>query len=201
MIVTVSNQYGSGAIAVARMAAERLGYALVDEALPVVVARRLQTSVEAVESAEDTSRTMSERLLAGLEMATPEVSGVEAPSFDEQCFREVQAAVREYAAIGNTILIGRGANAILGRRQDVVRVFMHAPREWRIHHIMRLLAADERVAAGEVDRIDKARARYMRRYYDLDWGDPSHYDLSLDAATFGESGCAALIVRAVQADA
>lgn len=201
MIVTVSNQYGSGAIAIARAAAERLGYTLVDKELPVVVAKRLQTSVEAVEGAEDTSRTVSERLLSGLEMATPEVSSIEGPSFDEQCFREVQAAVREYAARGNTILIGRGANAILGRREDVMRVYMHAPRDWRIHHIMELLEVDERTAGGEVDRIDKARARYIRRYYDLDWGDQSHYDLSLDVATFGSNGCAELIVRAVAAHA
>jgi len=41
MIVTVSNQYGAGALAVARQAAGELGYRLIDQELPVVVAKRL----------------------------------------------------------------------------------------------------------------------------------------------------------------
>ena len=54
MIVTISNEYGSGAVAIARDAAAALGYEFVDEQLPVVVAKRLQSSPEEVEAAEDT---------------------------------------------------------------------------------------------------------------------------------------------------
>ncbi|MDQ2680677.1 MAG: cytidylate kinase-like family protein [Candidatus Eremiobacteraeota bacterium] len=202
MVITISNQYGTGALGIARVLAEQLRYTFVDKELPVVVAKRLQSSVEAVEAAEDTSRSMSERLLSGLEMATPEVgAGAEGAMFDEQCFREVQVAVRDYASQGDCILIGRGANLILGRRGDVLRVFMHAPRDWRMHHIMKQVQVDEPSAAAEVDRMDRARARYIKRYYDREWTDLANYDIALDVARFGAQGCVQIIADAVRAHA
>lgn len=200
MIVTISNEYGSGAVAIAHRAADMLNYRFVDQELPVVVAKRLSTSPEAVDASEDTTRNLGERLISGLEAGTPELSlaGPPADNFDQDVMRAVQSAVREFAEGGNVFLIGRGANAILGRRDDVLRVFMHAPRDWRVHHIMDAGHVDEKVAAAEVDRIDRARRAYIRDYYGLDWGDPRHYDLSLDTARFGEECCAALIVDAVR---
>ena len=198
-MITISNRYGCGAIAIAHLAAERLGYAYVDDQLPVVVAKRLMTSAAAVESAENAGKSMSERMLLALESGTPELRGQPAASFDEECLREVQEAVREYASRGNAVIVGRGANAILGRRPDVVRVFMHAPRDWRVHHIMEGHRVDERTAAAEVDRIDRARSEYMRLYYGVTWTDPENYDLCLDTSTFGREGCADVIVRAVEA--
>ncbi len=199
MVITISNRYGCGAIAVAHLVAERLGYEYVDEQLPVVVAKRLMTSAAAVESAENAGKTMSERMLLALESGTPEVRLQPGASFDEDCLREVQEAVREYASHRNAVLVGRGANAILGRRPDVMRVFMHAPRDWRIHHIMEGHHVDEKTATVEVDRIDRARAEYMHVYYGVTWTDPQNYDLCLDTSTYGRDGCAEIIVRAVEA--
>jgi cytidylate kinase len=196
VVITIANRYGSGALGIAKRVAERLGYEYVDEQLPVVVARRLQTSPEAVESAEDIGRTMSERMLHSLEMGTPEVRSDAGPSFDEECLREVQEAVREYAAHGNTVIVGRGGQAILGRGPGILRVFMGAPREWRIRHLMDGVGVDEKTATAEIDRIDRARRDYLRAYYDLEWGDPGNYDLVLDTSTFDVETAADLIVRA-----
>lgn len=199
MIITISNRYGCGAIAIAHLAAQALGYEYVDEQLPVVVAKRLMTSPQAVESAESAGKTVSERMLRALESGTPEVAGREGIPFDEECLHEVQEAVREYASHGNAVIVGRGANAILGRRPDVLRVFMYAPRDWRIHRIMEGHRVDERTAAAEVDRIDKARAAYMRTYYGVTWTDPENYDLCLETSELGPAVCTAIIVRAVEA--
>jgi cytidylate kinase len=199
VVITVSNLYGSGAIAIAHLVAERLGYEYVDEQLPVVVAKRLQTSPSAVESAENTGKSMSERMLQALESGTPELRGQSGATFDEECLREVQETVREYAAHGNAVIIGRGANAILGRRPDVLRVFMYAPRDWRVRHIMESHSVDEKTAAAEVDRIDRARTEYMRTYYGVTWNSPENYDLCLDTSDFGAEGCAQIIISAVEA--
>jgi cytidylate kinase len=199
VVITISNRYGCGAIAIAHLVADRLGYEYVDEQLPVVVAKRLMTSTVAVESAESAAKTMSERMLRALESGTPELRGQLGVTFDEECLREVQEAVREYAAHGNAVIVGRGANAILGRGPQLLRVFMYAPRDWRVHHIMEGHRVDEKTAAAEVDRIDKARAEYMRSYYGVTWTDPSNYDLCIDTAAFGPQASAEIIVRAVEA--
>lgn len=199
MIVTISNEYGTGAVTIARGAAQVLGYELVDEQLPVVVAKRLQTSPEAVEAAEDTQPSVGQRFLAGMELSTPEVATADlGESFDEQCLREVQGAVREYAAHGKVIIMGRGASAILGRRPDILRVFMHAPREWRIHHVMTGTGASEKAATTEVDRIDAARRAYLLQWYDLRWGAQANYDLAIDTSTFEYDEAVQLLAGAVR---
>ncbi|MHB8178648.1 MAG: cytidylate kinase-like family protein [Vulcanimicrobiaceae bacterium] len=198
MIVTISNSYGSGAVAIAHELAVRTGYEVVDRQLPVVVAKRLHVLPEEVEAAE-AGKTVGERVLAGLELATPELTLSEPEvRFDEACLREVQEAVRAYAAKGDVIFLGRAAFAILGRRRDVLRTFLHAPRDWRIHHVAEDLRVDERVAAAEVDRIDTARRAHVRDWYGLDWGDPKQYDLCIDTAGFGMDAVVELLVQAVR---
>ena len=200
MIVTISNQYGAGAVAIATQVASTLGYALVDRQLPVVVAKRLRISRQAAEEAEESGRSLGSRLLSTLELATPEVVAQNfGETFDETVLREVQRAVREYAARGNAVILGRGAGAILGRRRDIVRVFLYAPREWRLERIVTELGIDVKSAAAEIDRMDRARRAYLRDWYDVEIGSPEIVDLAIDTSDFGIDGSASVIVAAVHA--
>jgi len=200
VIVTLSNEYGSGALAIARRVADSLGYEYVDQQLPVVVAKRLRVSPEAVEANEDSGRTLGERLLTGLERATPELAEASAAEpFDEELLRAVQDAVREYASHGDVVIVGRGASAILGPRDDVLRVFVHAPREWRIERIARAAGIAREVAAAELDRVDRARSAHLRDWYGVTFGDVANYDLCLDASRIDGAACAQLVAAAVRA--
>jgi cytidylate kinase len=199
MIVTISNQYGAGGWSVARSAAEALGYEFVERQLPVVVAKRLSIPVEEAEDDEVTYRGAGEQFLTGLELSTPELAEFSiTPNFDETVLRAVQDAVREYAAHGDVVIVGRGAGAILGRRPDVLRVFLYAPRERRTQFIVQHFGVDAKTAEKEIDRIDKGRAAYLREWYGLTFGDPANYDLCIDTSALGEDASAAAIVDAVR---
>lgn len=199
MVVTISNEYGSRGVAIAQIVARNLGYTLVDEQLPVVVAKRLAVAPDDVEAVEDVRGGVFERFLATLETSTPELApGTMTPSFDRECLMELQRAVREAAAPGNCVIVGRGASAILYPLPGLLRVFLHAGQSVRIAHVMESLKIDLRAATREVERIDKARHAYMQRWYNQRWGAPEHYDLSLNTAHFGIDGCAALIESAIQ---
>jgi cytidylate kinase len=200
VIVTISNEYGTGAISIAKRVADELAYEFVDRQLPVVVAKRLRISPEEVEANEDTGRTLGERLLSGLELSTPELgeSSTDEP-FDEELLRAVQDAVREYASHGNVVIVGRGAAAILGARPDVLRVFMHAPRPWREAHVSASMSVDVKTAQREIERIDRARHAYLHDWYGVGHGDRALTDIALDTSSFSEDACAALIVAAVRA--
>jgi cytidylate kinase len=199
VIVTISNQYGAGGWSVARLAAESLGYDFVERQLPVVVAKRLSIPVEEAEEEELTYRGVGEQFLAGLELATPELAELSTtPTFDETLLRAVQDAVKEYASHGNVVMVGRGASAILGRRPDVLRVFLYAPRERRIQNIAVHFDVDAKTAEKEVDRIDKGRAAYLKEWYGVIFGDPAYYDLLIDTSALGDEKSAATIVEAVR---
>lgn len=199
MIVTISNQYGCGAVAIAERAARELGYQFVDRQLPVVVAKRMKISREEARAADETGRSLGARLLSSLEVSTPEISAATfGETFDDEYVRAVQQAVRDYAARGNVVIAGRAAGVILGRRADVLRVFMYAPREWRIERIAGELGLDPKSAAAEVDRIDRAREAHLRDWYGVSFGKLEIYDLAIDTSTFGPERSASLIVNAVR---
>jgi cytidylate kinase len=200
VIVTISNLYGCGAVAVATRAAVELQYELIDGQLPVVVAKRMQITTVQAQAVDETGRSLGARLLSSLELATPEVavSGF-GQTFDEEYVREVQEAVREFAAHGNVVVVGRAAGAILGRRPDVVRVFMYGPREWRIERLVSERNLEPKAAAAEIDRIDRARKAHLRDWYNVELGSPEIVDLAIDTSSFGIEGSAALIVAAVHA--
>jgi CMP/dCMP kinase len=198
VIVTISNLYGCGAVAAAAKIAQALGYELVDRQLPIVVAKRLQISEVQAEAQDEKGRSLGARLLNSLELATPE-SGVlvYGQSFDEEYVNEVRAAVREFAERGDAVIVGRAAGAILGRRPDVLRVFMHAPRDWRAARVAEEYALDAKAAAAEVDRVDKARRAHLKDWYEVELGAPAIVDLAIDVATFGVDGAARLVISAV----
>lgn len=199
MIIALSNQYGTGAIAIGKRVADALGYRLVDRQLPVVVAKRMRAARADIEAVENSGISLGQRLLTSLERSTPEVATSDLGStFDAQYLHQVQNAVREYAARGDVVLIGRAAGIILGRRPDLVRAFLCAPRDWRVQRIMHDLSLDSATAHSEVERVDRERRAHLRDWYDVEFGDPKYYELLIDTSAFGEEGSAQLLIAATK---
>ncbi len=113
--------------------------------------------------------------------------------------RAIDEAVREEAAAGNAVIVGRMGGAILGVRPDVLRVFIKAPLDWRAANVAESLGIADAAARAEIARIDEARRTYAREGYRVSWGDPSNYDLVVDTARFDVGGSAEVIVAAVHA--
>jgi cytidylate kinase len=203
VIVTISREYGAAGLAVADGVARVLHYELVTDDLPAVVAARLGSSTEEVAARVASDASLSERVLTGLGAATPELVSTGAPrvgeDFDEDVRREIDATIRERAARGDVVILGRIANAILAGRPNLVRVFLTAPREWRIARLMETFHFSRETAVEEVERTDAARRRVAKDRYAIVWGDPRHYDLILDTSRFGIEGAVGVIVAAVRA--
>jgi cytidylate kinase len=199
MVITISNLYGTGAPHIARRAAEALSYRYIDRQLPVVVATRLRISPEQVEENEDTGRSLSERLLTGLERGTPELGEASlAPAFDRELVDAVAQAVREFADTGDCVIVGRGGAQVLKGRPDVMRVFIHAPRQWRVERLIAAFGSARTIVEAEIDRVDRMRAEYVNDWYGAKFGDPGNYDLCIDSSAFDQQDATELILTAVR---
>jgi cytidylate kinase len=200
MIVTISREYGALSLAVSRRVAERLGYRLVDEQLPVVAAWRLGTSADVVETVSERPRRYGERVLDQLGGGVPEAAQPpDTDDFPVETRHAIEAAVREEAAAGDAVIVGRAAGAILAGRRDVVRVYLYAPLAWRAARVAQSLAIDEAAARAEIARIDEARRIYAREGYRITSGEAKNYDLVIDTSRFGVDGAADIVVAAVRA--
>ena len=195
MIITISREYGASGRAVTQGLAEHLGYRVLDEDLPVVVAARLGTSPEMVEGLEFQRTGFGQRLLRSLGTAVPEAfqPTPDVEDLADVTQREVERLIHEAADAGDVIVVGRLGNVVLRDRPKVLRVFLTAPLEWRVAQIVASLGLTESAARAEIARVDGGRRRYAREQYDFAWGDPHCYDVVLDVSRFGVDGSIALI--------
>ena len=199
MIITISREYGALSLSVSRIVAERLGYRLVDEQLPVVAAWRLGTSADVVETVSERPRRYGERVLDQLGGGVPEaVQPPDSDDFPVETRHAIEAAVRQEAAGGDAVIVGRSAGAILAGRPDLLRVYVHAPLVWRAARVAQSLGIDESAARAEIARIDEARRTYAREGYRVTPGDARNYDLVIDTARFGVDGAAAIVIAAAR---
>ena len=201
-VLTIEREYGSGAAMIAQRLAEKLGWKLWDQAITDEVARYLECDRRHVEQQEERRDPLHYRLLKSFLRGSFEGS-LNAPKMkiaDADGIRKVtEQLVRKAADEGNAVIVGRGASVILGARADVLRVFMYAPREWRIARVIKATLAVREAVENEVDRVDRARAAYIRDWYGLTFGDPRNYDLCIDTSRLQTEQSTASIAAAVRA--
>ncbi len=203
MIVTISRDYGAAGLAVAEGVAHELGYELLLDDLPRTVAARLGTSPDEVAERAASEASLAERILARLGAGTAEVISLTEPrlpgDFDESVRREIERTIRERAASGNVVILGRNGGALLGARPDLVRVFLTGDREWRLARIVESFGNSRARAAADLERIDGARRKIAKERYNVAWGEARCYDVLLNASRFGVDGTVELVVAAVRA--
>jgi cytidylate kinase len=201
MLVTVSRQYGAGGSEVARLIAERLGWSFVDNELVDLVARRAGLSSDDVARQEERVPSFVERLVRTLAVSSQDfaVPGIGAglPREEPQLVRITEAVVKEIAAQGQVVLVGRAAPAVIGQAMEAFHVKVAAARGFRIAQAASSEGLDLAAAEQLMDTTDAQRARYHREYYGRDWDDPSHYHMILNTGLLGFDGAAAAVVEAV----
>jgi cytidylate kinase len=202
VIVTISREYGAAGLAVADGTAHALGFELLTDDLPKTVAARLGTSPGEVDARAGSEPTFTERLLGGLGAGMPELVSPAAPKlpedFDESLRLEIERTIRERAALGRVVILGRNAGAVLGERADLVRVFLTAPRAWRVSRIVESFNNSPAQALADIERIDAKRKKFAKERYKIAWGDAGSYDLAIDVSRFGIDETVALVVAAVR---
>ncbi len=205
VIVTISREYGAAGLGVARALAARLGYGLLTDDLPRSVAERLGTSAEVVSSRAGSEPTLLERIVAKLREATPDtVVGGAAPGdadFDDAVVREIERTVRARADVGDVVILGRNAGAILRDRAGVVRVFLRADRTWRVERICAQFGIPAADALADAERVDASRKVFARDRYGVRWGDAREYDLVLDVGRLGIERAVDVVAAAVRGPA
>ena len=183
-IVAMTREMGSLGKDVAAGLAQELG-------LPVV-------HHEIIDSLADKMRLRKShviRLLDGqagiLERLTADETSLSIFTEDELC----SLAMRGKGAV----IRGWGATHLLRRVPHVVRVRVCAPHALRHQRMLeRLRTDDDAFVDEELRRSDEAQGAIMRRYFNVDWADSSHYDLVLNTERVTVAQCVEEILKLVR---
>jgi cytidylate kinase len=209
-VVTVSRQYGSGGDEVAVRVCDILGYGYFDKRMMAQVAVEAGLSEsEVVDFSEQDYKAQNflDRLLrrsgpvTQVGTWTESLSGVrsvEVKELDEQqSISLVRAAIQAVYKRGNVVIVGRGGQAILKDLPGVLHVRVEAPLLSRIERIqaqrnVSLAAAQELIAER-----DRAAAAYVKRFYGVDWADPTQYHLVINTGRWSIEAAAHVIASAL----
>jgi cytidylate kinase len=198
-LVTISASYGAGGSEVGPAVAQRLGVPFADRAIPTAVADRLGiTREEAHRRDEDVERGL-DRILTNLAPMAElyGVGGVDPALLRLTAHHESAAEViRELAATGRAVILGRAAAVVLADDPRALHVRLDGPEARRIVQAMHIEGVDRETAERRQRKVDRARETYVRRYYDRDAADPRLYDLVIDSTRLPLEACVELIVTA-----
>jgi cytidylate kinase len=202
-ILTISRLYGSGGSEVAARVAQSLGWSLLDSAVVDAVAARLGVTRDEVAAREERVPSLVERLVETLALGSQDWAGAvggdgkRAPT-DAQMIEVTRHIVDEAVARGPIVIVGRGVWSMLGGRSDALHIFCHAPRSALVSRSMTRDRLSEHEAARLVDETNSRREHWVKRHWNLDWRDPSNYDLSVNTGSLGIAGASDIIVAAAR---
>jgi cytidylate kinase len=111
----------------------------------------------------------------------------------------ITSIITEYAAQDQAMIVGRGGQMILRGEPTVLHIQVRARFETRVYNIMQREGVKWRPAAHRVRRSDEQRAGYLRRFYNVDWLDPSLYDLVINTDHIPLAAATDMIILAAQA--
>lgn len=187
--VAISRQTGSRGGSVARRVAELLGCQFLDqETLEFMTQDVSCTPATETELDAKAAQWVEDRLVAMHE------SGL---LRDDSPLAALARTILEIAAGRPTVILGRGAGAILPA-SAILHVHLAAPERDRIAYMAQL----ERLSLPDAQRLiaerDEARRRFMREQFHASPDNMLQYDVVINTSSLGIDGCAEVIAVAAR---
>ena len=188
-IINIGRQFGSGGKLIALKISEILGIPVYDNELISRAADESGFSKELFERSDekrsifnissffDTGRFGDARNYVG----------------DNELFKIQSEVIRNLAAKGSAVFVGRCSNYIL-RDLKCLDVFVTAPSEDRVKRVSERLNISPEEARSRISRQDRTRETYYNFFTFGNWGAASDYDLCIDSSILGIDGTAGFII-------
>ena len=186
-IVTITRQFGSLGRPVAREMSELLGIEYYDRDIVEATSKKMHLPVSQISEHEEKYSTNLFSMLLPL--------GSDSIAKQDEIYNVQKEIIREMAEKESCIIVGRCADYILKDQTNVVRVFVHAPKEYLIARTLERNSMTEKEAEKFIEKTDKERSEYYTYHTGRSWVDARNYDLCLDSSRLGFEGC----VKAIKA--
>lgn len=198
-VITVARQYGSGGRFVAKKLAERLGIPYYDKELLTLAAKESGICEEMFEDHDEKpTRSLLFSLVTGMQMRGDAGSVYMDMPLNHKIFLAQFDTIRNVAAKGPCVIVGRCGDYVLRDEKKVVSVFIKADMEERKARAVKYYNVDSAKAEEVIRKADKQRASYYNYYATATWGAVENYDLCVDTGTVGVDGAVETIIHFVE---
>ncbi len=152
----------------------------------------------------DDEKLKAKALELGLHTQKLDSLAEKAPGFFSRYFSKrpeiyqdiLETVIYEVSRKNQGIVIGHGSQFLLRDFSCALHVLIHAPLEQRLHRIMEQQKLDQDTAEKMVEKSDNAQKGFFQYAFNMQWDDPTLYDLVINPGKLGPEAAVKLIVEA-----
>ena len=187
LIIAIGREFGAGGRRVGRMLADHFGLAYYDKEMLSEAASRMGYD-HGIFARYDEKRPSVMRSLISNAFGVQDAY-LQNPMSSESIYMAQSRVIRELAAGGGCVFVGRTADYILRESPHLVSIFLHAPLDFRAKVLLRRgEASDINKARETASKLDRKRRDFYNYYTDAEWGDAHTYHLTLNSSLLGAEG-------------
>lgn len=169
VIITIAREHGSSGKQIGKLVSERLGIPFYYKEMTALAAQESGLDKEFISEINENSPTYLHSLYLSTEVV-------------QQAVVAQDKVIRKIADNGSCVIVGRAADYVLREYDNVVRVFVYAPEEYKIKRVMEIYGDSAENAKKNVRKSDEARASYYKNISEQAWGDRRNYELMIDSS-------------------
>lgn len=179
-IITIAREHGTQGKYIGELVAKELHIPYYYKEMTALAAEEAGLAQEYVSNLNENSPSM----LYDLYVSTTPV---------QEAIKAQDKVIKKIADNGSCVIVGRAADYVLRDNKQVIKIFIHAPKEYRVTKVMEMYGDTKQKAVKSISKSDKARANYYETISGNTWGDVRNYDLCIDSS-IGPEKCAKTIV-------
>lgn len=187
VIITIAREHGSGGKQVGRIVAEKLGIPFYYKEMTALAAKESGLDREFIADINANSPA----ILHSLYLSTNVV---------QQAVAAQNKVIRKIADQGSCVIVGRAADHVLRDRDNILKVFIYAPEEFRIGRIGEIYGDTPEMAKKHIRRSDEARASYYKSISGKTWGERHNYDVVVNSSAGLEEAAEIILAHARMAE-
>jgi len=191
-VITIGRQFGSGGKEVGIRVAKELGIPFYDKELLQEAAKKSGLCEKIFENFDERPKSFLYSIaMDSYSFALPG-SGV-GDSLEQQVYLATFNTIRQIAAQGPCVIIGRCADYALENDPNHLSLFISAPVDVRVARVAERHGLTPEKARQMIQKTDKRRASYYEYYSGKKWGAVDSYDFCIDSSYLGLSRTVELI--------
>lgn len=180
-IIVIGRQYGGTGRKTGRALAELLGIPYYDKEIINKVSAKYGYDPDILHRADEKKPSPFRSMLLG-KYGVMDMYAT-SPLSRESLYEAQTNVIRQICQEGSCVIVGRTADYIMREHPGLVSVFIHAPREWRAHNLIkRGEAANLQEALVKIKKADSDREGYYNYFSGRNWGMADNYHLTIDAS-------------------
>jgi cytidylate kinase len=118
---------------------------------------------------------------------------------DSLYLKTMTGIIRELAARGDVVILGRGSQMLLADMPRALHVLCVAPRKLRANRLAERDELGMEEAMRRTAESDRARCAFYKKFWHVEVEDPKLYDLTIDTARLSYDIATQVIVAAARA--